>query len=79
MYIVGAEAYTQAAIKAIIFLIPFATTYLCESGFSSLTVIKTKSRNRLCIKYNMRIDCLIRYDPTFQYNNTTRTIVNVTL
>ena len=41
--------------KALSTLIPFATTYLCESGFSTLLSIKTKSRNRLNAQADMRI------------------------
>lgn len=43
------------------FFIPFATTWLCESGFSSLIAIETKSLNWLNIKDDMRIYlCLLR-------------------
>ena len=41
--------------KALSTLIPFATTYLGESGFSNLLSIKTKSRNRLNAQADMRI------------------------
>ena len=37
------------------FMLPFATTYLCEQGFLALTVINIKARNRLDPVHNMRI------------------------
>ena len=33
---------------------PFASTYLCESGFSNLLQIETKARNRLDV-HDMRL------------------------
>jgi len=36
-------------------LIAFATSYLCESGFSALLAIKTKQGNRLDITDDMRV------------------------
>ena len=36
-------------------LIPFAMNYLCESEFSTLLSMKTKSRNRLIAQADMRI------------------------
>ena len=36
-------------------IIPLATTYLCEAGFSSLLTIKTKLRSRLVPKDDMRV------------------------
>ncbi len=35
-------------------LLPFASTYLCESNFSELLQIKIKTRNRLGVEYDMR-------------------------
>ena len=34
-------------------LIPFSSTYLCERGFSTLLVIKSKARNRLYAEADM--------------------------
>ena len=49
----------QIATKSIL---PFPSTYLCESGFSSLLTIKTKNRNRLDVGPDLRC-CLSKTEP----------------
>ena len=49
------QAYPRLAKRAMSALILFATTYLCESGYSALVSIKTKIRNRLDVKDDMRV------------------------
>ena len=49
------NSYPSMSKRALTKLIPFATTYLCKAGFSILVAIKTKNRNRLNIKHDMRI------------------------
>ena len=49
------ETYPVLAKKALTVLVPFATTYLCETEFSCLIHIKTKSRNRLDPQHDMRV------------------------
>ncbi|CAM1154805.1 Uncharacterised protein g11414 [Pycnogonum litorale] len=39
--------YPRVAVAALRLLVAFPSTYLCESAFSSMVQIKTKSRNRL--------------------------------
>lgn len=39
--------FPQICTKALKVLIPFTSTYLCECGFSALTLIKSKYRSRL--------------------------------
>jgi hypothetical protein len=45
-------ALTNHAVKT---LMPFATTDLCESGFSALISMKTKYSHRLCVKNDLRL------------------------
>ncbi|KAM4604703.1 SCAN domain-containing protein 3-like [Polymixia lowei] len=46
-WIVVSKEYPHLAMRAVKLLLPFTTTYLCESGFSIVATTKTKARNRL--------------------------------
>ena len=41
------KAFPSPAINAMAVVLPFSTTYFCESGFSTMMYIKNKHRNRL--------------------------------
>lgn len=47
--------YLIVANKTIRILIPYASSYLCVTGFSALAVINTKFRSRLNAKKEMKI------------------------
>jgi hypothetical protein len=49
------QEYSLLSDKAINILLPFSTTYLCETAFSAVTAIKTKYRSRLDIEHEIRI------------------------
>ena len=49
------DSYPILSKKALFILIPFVTTYLCESGFSTLVNIKTKKRPRLLVEHDIRV------------------------
>ena len=42
--------YPELATKALKYLMPFPTTYLCEQAFSQLIYIKSKYRNRMNVE-----------------------------
>ena len=49
------QEYPELSDLALICLTVFASTYRCETGFSSMTIIKTKNRNRLNASSALRI------------------------
>ena len=46
--------YKNVGNVAIHTLLPFSSTYLCESGFSALVSMKTKFRNKLKCEADLR-------------------------
>ncbi|XP_031336641.1 zinc finger BED domain-containing protein 5-like [Photinus pyralis] len=49
------RSYATVATHSFRVLVPFVSTYLCESGVSTLLQIKTKARNRLEVQDDMRL------------------------
>ncbi|MBN3305968.1 ZBED5 protein, partial [Amia calva] len=47
--------YPDLAKLALKVLMPFATTYLCKAGFSALTTVKTKYRQKLDAEKDLRL------------------------
>ena len=47
--------YPTAAAYAVKLLIPFASTWSCETAFSALTAVKVKTRNRLQVENDIRL------------------------
>ena len=47
--------YPDFSEAALLTSIPFATTYLCEARLTTLVDIKTKKRNKLDVKHDMRL------------------------
>ena len=59
------DEYPSLSTEAIDILLRFATSYLCESGFSSVAVLKTKYRSRLVIEKELRVS-ISSHSPRFE-------------
>lgn len=57
--------YPSLATLAVKTILPFSTTYLCESGFSTLVQLKSKQRNRLDTEHDLRV-ALSTVTPDFE-------------
>ena len=53
-WIKSLQSYPVLSEIALRLILPFQTTYLCETGFSSLLVIKSKFRSRLDAENDLR-------------------------
>ena len=49
------DSYPQTSKLVFQVLLPFATMYLCKSGFSAFLHMKTKERNRMYVEDDMRL------------------------
>ena len=62
-WISAKREYPVISVKALNVLLQFSTSYLCEQAFSCLTIIKSKSRNRLLsVEEKLRV-CLSKIRP----------------
>ncbi len=59
------QEYPELCDVALKILLPFASTYLCEAGFSKMTALKTKYRNRAQIEDDLRL-CLSNIEPIIE-------------
>lgn len=59
------DEYRTISTAALRVLLPFATSYLCETGFSAVAVIKNKYRSKINVEKEMRV-AISTIEPRFQ-------------
>ena len=52
-WLIMQSSYSTLSAEAIKVLLPFTTSYLCEVGFSAMTTIKNKYRNKLQVENSL--------------------------
>ncbi|CAK1583466.1 unnamed protein product [Parnassius mnemosyne] len=56
------RAISYAALRV---LLPFATSYFCETDFSAVTVIKNKYRSKINVEKDMRV-AISKLEPRYE-------------
>lgn len=59
------QEYPTLSTTALKILLPFATSYLCETGFSAVAVIKSKYRSQINLEKEMRV-AISKLQPRFE-------------
>ncbi|GFV84333.1 zinc finger BED domain-containing protein 5 [Trichonephila clavipes] len=59
------DEFSELKTKAFRILIPFSTSYLCETGFSAVAALKTKYRSQLNIEKELRVS-ISNIKPSFE-------------
>ncbi|GFW63351.1 SCAN domain-containing protein 3 [Trichonephila clavipes] len=59
------DEYSELKTKAFRILLPFSTSYLCETGFSAVAALKTKYRSQLNIEKELRVS-ISNITPSFE-------------
>ncbi|GFT49739.1 zinc finger BED domain-containing protein 5 [Trichonephila clavipes] len=59
------DEFSELKTKAFRILLPFSTSYLCETGFSTVDALKTKYRSQLNIEKELRVS-ISNIKPSFE-------------
>ncbi|GFX89192.1 zinc finger BED domain-containing protein 5 [Trichonephila clavipes] len=59
------DEFSELKTKAFRILLPFSTSYLCETGFSAVAALKTKYRSQLNIEKELRVS-ISNIKPSFE-------------
>ncbi|GFS74687.1 SCAN domain-containing protein 3 [Trichonephila clavipes] len=59
------DEFSELKTKAFRILLPFSTSYLCETGFSAVAALKTKYRSQLNIEKELRVS-IYNIKPSFE-------------
>ncbi|GFS48551.1 zinc finger BED domain-containing protein 5 [Trichonephila clavipes] len=59
------DEFSALKTKAFRILLPFSTSYLCETGFSAVAVLKTKYRSQLNMEKELRVS-ISKTKPSFK-------------